>query len=537
MTAVAAAAALALAAPLAADTATPARAAARAGAPATYVVRPGDSLTAIARRSGVTLTDLVRANRLDPKQPLLIGVQLRLPVKWCPAQKLAVAAGDSLWTVARRFGVTRSRLAAANGLRPDALLMLGSTIAIPPRPCPPAASVPATKTAPPPVVEQGPSLTGSALAVLQGKLAAAATEPALVPRLTGIAVIDLVSGSTVFEQNGETPLAPASTEKLPLLVAALDLLGPDHHTHTDVLTSAPIVGGVLRGDIVLKGYGDPRLSSDGLGRLARAVRSLGVTAVTGSVIADESAFDTRRMGPGWKPEFLFAESPPLSALVVDGIASAAGPAASAAVLFTRALQGTGITVTRAPRSGIAPAGSRVLASINGPSLAELAAAMGTWSDNYVAETTLKLLGLTVVGQGTSAAGARVVTGRLAAMGVPLGGVTIADGSGLSSLDRLPARALAALLAAAAKDPAIAPTLQSSLAVGGVTGTLRRRLKAGAAAGIVRAKTGTTDRSSALAGYVGQRYAFAVVSNGSPVDSWAAHALQDRIVEVLAESLV
>ena len=553
-TAVAAAVALALAAPLAANAVTPVGASAGA-ATAGYVVRPGDSLTAIAQRLGITLTDLVRANLLDPRKPLLIGVQLRLPARWCPGQRHPVAAGDSLWTVAQRFGVTRSKLAAANGLKPDALLILGSTIRIPARPCPeaatpPAAPVPAapaaaaaataaspaTTVVPPPTVEQGPRLTGSALAVLQGKLAAAATDPALAPQLTGIAVIDLVSGATVFERNADTPLVPASTAKLPLLVAAIGLLGPGFRTHTDVLTAAPIVGGVLRGDIVLKGYGDPRLSSEGLSRLAGIVRSLGVTTITGSVVADESAFDTRRMGPGWKPKFLFEESPPLSALVVDGIASDAGPAASAAVLFTKALQGAGTVVTGPPRTGVAPAGAIVLASLHGPSLAKLAAAMGTWSDNYVAETMLKLLGLRLAGQGTSAAGARVVTQRLAAIGVPLRGVTIADGSGLSSLDRLPARTLTAILTVAAKDPTIAPTLQSSLALGGISGTLRRRLTTGAAAGIVRAKTGTTDLSSALAGYVGQRYAFAVVSNGSPVDSWAAHALQDRVVETLAESL-
>ncbi len=555
-TAVAATAALALVAPVAAA---PGGAPAGVAAASGYVVRPGDSLTAIARRLGVTLTDLVRTNRLDPAKPLLIGVRLKLPATWCPAQKLPVAVGDSLWTVAQRFGITRSKLAAANGLKPDSLLILGTSIRIPARPCPaaatapaatpasaPAAAVPtattpagpppATRTLPPPVVEQRPRLTGRALAVLQGKLAAVVTDPALAPQLTGIAVIDLASGTTVFEQNAGMPLVPASTAKLPLLVAAIGLLGPSFRTHTDVLTAAPIGGGILRGDIVLKGFGDPRLSGAGLARLAGVVRSLGVTTITGSVVADESAFDAERLGPGWKPEFLFEESPPLSALVVDRIAGAEGPAASAAILFTKALQGAGTIVSGPPRTGVAAAGARLLTSIDGPSLSELAAAMGTWSDNYVAETTLKLLGLRIAGQGSSAAGARVVRNQLARMGVPLGGVTIADGSGLSSLGRLPARTLAEILAAAARDPAVAPTLKASLALGGVTGTLRRRLKAGAAAGIVRAKTGTTDLSSALAGYVGERYAFAVVSNGSPVDSWAAHALQDRVVETLAESL-
>lgn len=559
-TAAAAGAALALAAALAAAcagtvSAAPARtaapaAAARAAA-STYTVKPGDSLTAIAARYGTTLAALARLNRLDPARPLLIGTTLKLPAAWCPGLTLKVQAGDSLWTMAERYGLSRTRLAAVNGLKADALLLLGSTLKIPSRPCAEgatgttaagstataAAGTTPTRTAPAPVVEQGPALTGSKLAVLQGKLAAAAKDPALDPALTGVAVIDLRSGATVFAQNADTPLRPASTEKVPLLVAALKLLGPSFRTRTDVLTTAPVVGGVLKGDIVLKGYGDARLSVADVAQLAGVVRSLGITSVTGGVVADESAFDTQREAPGWKPGFVGEETPPLSALVIDGLAGPEGPAASAAIIFTKALQGAGVAVAGPGKVGTAGAGARVLASRNGPLLRELATAMGTFSDNYVAETTLKLLGLRVGGAGTSAAGASVVMQRVAALGVPRNGLVIADGSGLSSLDRMAARTLAGLLAAAARDPEIAPALKESLALGGVSGTLVRRLKSGAAAGVVRAKTGTTDQSSALAGYVGDRYAFAVISNsGSLVDSWAAHALQDRVVETLAESL-
>jgi D-alanyl-D-alanine carboxypeptidase len=57
----------------------------------------------------------------------------------------------------------------------------------------------------------------------------------------------------------------------------------------------------------------------------------------------------------------------------------------------------------------------------------------------------------------------------------------------------------------------------------------------AVAGKVFAKTGTTARSSALAGYVNGRYAFAVLQNGSPVSSWWARRAQDRFVTVLAKA--
>ena len=108
-----------------------------------------------------------------------------------------------------------------------------------------------------------------------------------------------------------------------------------------------------------------------------------------------------------------------------------------------------------------------------------------------------------------------------------------DGSGLSRLDRLTADALVGILVAAWQDPVLRRALLGTLAVAGVRGTLERRLERAPAAGRVYAKTGTTSISSALAGYVGGRYAFAVLTNGDPVSSWWARRAQDRFVTVLA----
>ena len=157
--------------------------------------------------------------------------------------------------------------------------------------------------------------------------------------------------------------------------------------------------------------------------------------------------------------------------------------------------------------------------------------MDTWSDNFIAEMLLKELGARLAGRGSSAAGAAAVRTALAADGVPLAGVRLVDGSGLSSLDRLTARALAAILETVWHEPDLRPLL-STFAVAGSTGTLRHRLLGVRGHQLVRGKTGTTDHSSALAGFVGSRFAFAVLSNGSPVDWQAAHLLQDRVVQAL-----
>jgi D-alanyl-D-alanine carboxypeptidase/D-alanyl-D-alanine-endopeptidase (penicillin-binding protein 4) len=125
----------------------------------------------------------------------------------------------------------------------------------------------------------------------------------------------------------------------------------------------------------------------------------------------------------------------------------------------------------------------------------------------------------------------VVSATLAADDVPLAGVHIVDGSGLSSLNRLTARSLAAMLETLWHEPDLR-TLLNTFAVAGSTGTLRHRLLGVQGRDLVRGKTGTTDNSSALAGFVGTRFAFVVVNNGSPVNWQAAHLLQDRVASAL-----
>jgi PBP4 family serine-type D-alanyl-D-alanine carboxypeptidase len=161
--------------------------------------------------------------------------------------------------------------------------------------------------------------------------------------------------------------------------------------------------------------------------------------------------------------------------------------------------------------------------------------MNRESDNFVAEMLLKELGAVLAGRGTTAAGAEVVRDELESAGVPLAGVRIADGSGLSRLDRLTADALIGILRTGADDPAIRGAFVTSLSVAGISGTLEHRLERRPTRSRVIAKTGTTNVASALAGFVRRRYAFAILQNGSPVPYWSARAAQDRFVAVLARS--
>ncbi len=157
--------------------------------------------------------------------------------------------------------------------------------------------------------------------------------------------------------------------------------------------------------------------------------------------------------------------------------------------------------------------------------------MNRESDNFYAEMLLKQLAAAAGGAGTSAGGGRVVIATMKEAGIPVAGVRIVDGSGLSSLDRLTASALVGVLRAGAADPAIARPFLASLAVSGSSGTLSTRLPS--LRGKVKGKTGTTNLACTLSGLIQRRIAFAVLENGSPVSSWSARAAQDRFVTLLA----
>jgi D-alanyl-D-alanine carboxypeptidase/D-alanyl-D-alanine-endopeptidase (penicillin-binding protein 4) len=359
---------------------------------------------------------------------------------------------------------------------------------------------------------------------LQRKLANALRVPHVAPARSGAVAVDLAAGTVLFEQNGDRPLAPASNEKLPLTYAALVRLGGGFRIETDVLGQGQQDGTVWTGSLVV---------------LAAQVKGLGIRSVTGGVSGDESAYDTRRIVAGWKPSFFIDESPPLSALVVDrartGSVVTRTPALAAATAFRDALRKAGIAVDGPVRTAVAEEWSELLGSVLSPTLGAMVRFMDRESDNFTAEMLLKQLGLTELDRGTSAAGATVVMQTLAAAGVPMTGVRIVDGSGLSRLDRLTANALGGLLKVAWADPVVRPALLSALPVAGVNGTLQHRLLKPPARGRVLAKTGTTDTASSLSGYVSGRYAFAVVQNGYPLSYWWARRAQDRFAQILAGS--
>jgi len=383
-----------------------------------------------------------------------------------------------------------------------------------------------------------PAAGGASLLPLPTRLANALAVPGNPATASGAVAVDLRTGELLFARHPDLPLAPASNEKLVVSFTALHELGPDYRFRTEVLARGYQENGVWHGDVFLKGYGDPTLTSLQLDGLATQLSELGIARITGRVYGDESWFDAHRTAPGWKAAFYIGECPPLSALIVDRAwydhHTARQPALAAAGAFKVLLRSHGIA-TGLVGLGRAPDDAYALAQVESDPLSDVIVEMDRESDNFSAEMLLKDIGAEVGDAGTTPAGAAIVMRDLAAAEVPLDGVRVADGSGLSLDDRLTARALAALLVAAWDDLDVHDPFWRSLPVAGVNGTLEDRLRRAPARGAVRAKTGTTDRASALSGYVADRYGFAVLQNGWPVSTWSARKAQDRFATTLASA--
>jgi D-alanyl-D-alanine carboxypeptidase/D-alanyl-D-alanine-endopeptidase (penicillin-binding protein 4) len=382
-----------------------------------------------------------------------------------------------------------------------------------------------------------PAAQAGSRSALQAQLARALHARRVSPAQTGAIVLDLQTGSPLFVHHPQLPLRPASNEKLATTYAALTALGPSFRIETDVLGEGQQSGATWDGNLVLKGYGDPGLSAAQVVKLARQVAADGITHVTGRIVGDESWFDTRRTGLGWKPQFYLHESPALSALIVNrgwtGRYETARPALMAAQVFRHDLRRAGIAVHGGAAVGVASAQGTPLAAVHSAPVSALVRHMDVYSDNFYAEMLLKEVGAVQGAGGSASAGLVVERGLLSAAGVPLAGVRMVDGSGLSLLDRWTPVGLATLLRTIWQDPGLRPYLVSALPIAGETGTLEHRMRRAPARGLVRAKTGTTDNASSLSGFAGERYVFSILENGSPVRTLSAEESQDRFAQVLS----
>jgi D-alanyl-D-alanine carboxypeptidase/D-alanyl-D-alanine-endopeptidase (penicillin-binding protein 4) len=432
----------------------------------------------------------------------------------------------------------------------------------------------------------------------------------------GAMVVSLTRGDTLYSLNPDDQLRPASTMKLFTSALAFDRLGPQYTFATDVLRDGPMdSSGTVRGDLILRGDGDPSLSNRFLRGdpgvpmqdLARSVAASGVHRIHGDLIGDATAFEGQRIPNGWLRRYLGASyaarvsalslndnvvwvtvapgasgraasvalEPSSSALPIQNAVHTVGGSAGSRIsvyarrdgsiqasgwigsrcgtrLFELVIEDPALFTVGAFRDALAAAGVRVdgqirlahtpdsavkVASLASPPLARIVAAMNRESINHYAELLFRdaVRGPDRSMVGSVDLGAALLRQFLTdKVGAEPDAVTVADGSGLSTLDRVTARSMVDLLSYADRAP-WSTAFHASLPVAGESELLKHRMRQTPAQGNLHAKTGTTEYVISLGGYVtaldGEILAFSFIYNG--YDRWNAKETIDGMGATLA----
>lgn len=320
----------------------------------------------------------------------------------------------------------------------------------------------------------------------------------------------------VLERHQESlALIPASTTKVVSTYALLKTLKPDFVLETEVW--GDLKDGVVQGDLVFKGAGDPLLTSERLWMLAQNLKQIGVQRVAGTIRLDQSAFDDQRNPQGW--ENTTADTlPEVRAFSVNFNRDERGrPAPDADRLaretLLKLLQETGISIEG--RTGLKDQ-PRKLTAWTSPPLRALVQDINKWSNNFMIEMLVRTFGGGSWPRGVQ----RLQAFYRDAFQLAPADIQLTDGSGLSKDNRLSARTLAIILRGAYHDFEVGPEFVASLKIiGGEPWKLKvkdpnltRRL---------RVKTGHLDRVTSLCGYLqtldGQVRVFAILLNGPARD--------------------
>jgi D-alanyl-D-alanine carboxypeptidase/D-alanyl-D-alanine-endopeptidase (penicillin-binding protein 4) len=252
------------------------------------------------------------------------------------------------------------------------------------------------------------------------------------------------------------------------------------------------------------------------------------------VVGDSSLFDSSPGGPnsGFAPDITDLGGE-LAGLVYDhgATAGALSPGAFAARELALTMRNEHIRARARRVTAAVPGGAQRLAAVGSPTMLSMLGLMNLRSDDFFAEILTKQLGVRFGRGGTTAAGARVVSAAMAHYGLQ---PSIVDGSGLSRADRSSPQQVVSLLRSI-WHTAVGRELVSTLPVVGVSGTTAHIGVHTRAQGRCRAKTGTLDGVTNLAGYCqaagSHTLAFALFLDGPTLDQ--ARALLTRLVGAIA----
>ncbi len=345
--------------------------------------------------------------------------------------------------------------------------------------------------------------------------------------ITAILVYNPLTRDTIYSLNSKLPVIPASNTKLFTTSVALSVMGSDYHLSTKILTTdKKYKGGIINGNLYIKGYGNSLFTSEDLTDMVKKLKRMGIKEIKGDVIGDDSFFDELYTRSDWiNDEHANLHLPAISALVIDRNRKLVrrkirirrgkkryyrtvyysrnidNPPLYAAKLLTEKLRGDGIRVSGKYKKGTTP-DSAITLEDSFVQLKDLIQVINKHSDNFLAECLFKTLGAVATGeQGNSFYSTQTIIKFLKDNGIYSEGTSLVDGSGISRFDHVTVSAIVGLLEKVYFDLSHFQDFDNSLSVAGIDGTLRHRMMGSAAENNFHGKTGTLNGVSSLSGYL------------------------------------
>lgn len=360
---------------------------------------------------------------------------------------------------------------------------------------------------------------------IQYRLDSLLRHPMFETSTVGLEVYDLTADSILYKVNEHQMLRPASTMKLLTAITAIDKLGGSYQFRTQLYYTGKVEDHTLTGDLYCVGGFDPRFNIDDMNAFVESIRCMGVDTIRGSIVADRSMKDADLLGEGWCWD---DDNPPLSPLTI-------GRNTQFVDRFIRQLVDDGVVLDVRVSDGTLPDSAFHLCS-RFHSIDQILLRMMKQSDNFYAEAMFYQLAAHQGHRPARAKDAAAIVKRLISkVGLGHRPYRISDGSGLSLYNYLSADLEVRLLRYAYRNSTVYLHLLPSLPVAGSDGTLRNRMRGSFAADNVKAKTGTLEGVSALAGYCtaanDHRLCFSIINQGVMHTS-NARRFQDRVCNAL-----
>ena len=439
--------------------------------------------------------------------------------------------------------------------------------------------------------------------------------PSFDPATIGVYIEEMGSGKILYAKNEHKLLMPASNMKLVTTASVLSLLGAEYKYKTNIYTDGVINNGILNGNLIIKGSGDPvicgRFHSNNPDSIfilwSLKLKELGINTINGNIIGDNSIYGDDGLGYGWEKDDLpyyyaaktnglsfndncidlhitpgkkigditeIIQNPVANYLKIDNQMLTVHQDSSSSSTFYRSylddklvIKGTmsinsktDIDWTPVPnpadfflnqfgkvlkmnninysdlkltKEKIDYSDKKLLFVHKSVPMKDIVHNINKISNNYYAETVQKTL--CQEEEITTKKAIKIEKEFLYSIGIDADRIFIVDGSGLSRHNMVTTHQIVTILKYMSSNKN-AQIFKESLPIGGVDGTLKRRLKGSNAKGHVFAKTGYVGHVRALSGYVeainGKEYVFSIIANHYPTPTSQINNLQDQIVTIL-----